>query len=182
MTRVRSGRLRRPVARPRRKGGNPGPVNHRDGADAGRALIEVVFAAVLLLIPAVYILIGMLRVQAATLAVAQAARDAGRLIETATQLPTLDQVTAVATVALTDQQVPADRLRIVTVMPGGDCAEAVAAELIREPGLDYDLCVIAVIDLPGVPTVLTGEANTVTGVYTVHIDPIREGAQAAAGP
>lgn len=153
----------------------------RRGADAGRALIEVVFAAVLLLIPAVYLLIGMLRVQAATLAVAQAARDAGRLVETAARLPSIEQVTAVATTALTDQQVPADRLRIVTVPRGGDCEEATEAELAREPGLDYDLCVIAVIDLPGVPTVLTGEANTITGIYTVHIDPIREGIP-AAGP
>lgn len=157
-------------------------TRRRADADSGRALIEVVFAAVLLLIPTAYILIGMLRVQAATLAVAQAARDAGRLVETAARLPSLEQVTAVATVALTDQHVPADTLRIVTVAPGGDCAAADAAQLVREPGFDYDLCVIAAIELPGVPTVLTGDSNTVTGVYTVHIDPIREGVPADGGP
>lgn len=152
------------------------PAKHRPPArDGGRALIEVVFAAVLLLIPTVYILIGVLRVQAATLAVAEAARDAGRLVETAAQLPSLERLTAVAAVALADQHVPADRMRIVTTTAGAPCAEATAADLIRVPGIDYDLCVIAVIDLPGVPTVLTGSSNTVTGVYTVHFDPIREG-------
>jgi hypothetical protein len=35
--------------------------------------------------------------------------------------------------------------------------------------------VIVVVDLPGVPTAVTGSRNTVTGVYTVHIDELREG-------
>ncbi len=51
--------------------------------DAGRAMIEVVFLAVLLLIPTVYILASVMRIQAATFAVSQAARDAGRVIDSA---------------------------------------------------------------------------------------------------
>ena len=45
----------------------------------------------------------------------------------------------------------------------------------REGGAVYDICVTAVISLPGVPTVITGSHNTVTGIYTVHIGDLREG-------
>ncbi len=159
--------MTRKVAPPR----NP---SHRR-LDDGRAVIEVVFLAVLLLIPTMYILIGVLRLQAATLAVAQAARDVGRLIETSPGLPSLDQAAAVARVALADQRVPGDGMRIATIDAGGDCARAGSAHFSRQAGTDYDVCVIAVIDLPGVPTALAGSRNTVTGVYTVHIDDLREG-------
>ena len=154
------------------------PRPEPDGSPAGedgRALIEVVFLAVLLLIPTVYILIGVLRVQAATLAVARAARDVGRLIETSRGLPTVDQAAAVARVALDDQNIPAGEMRIATTQPGGDCTAATAAAFSRQPGTDYDVCVLAVIGLPGVPTALAGSRNYVTGVYTVHIDDLREG-------
>jgi hypothetical protein len=145
------------------------------GGDGGRAIIEVVFLAVLLLIPTVYILIGVIRLQAATLAVAQSARDVGRLIETSPRLPSSDQALAVARVALDDQHIGSGGLRIVTTGPGGSCADAIATAFSRRPGIDYDVCVIVAIDLPGVPTAVTGSRNTVTGVYTVHIDDLREG-------
>lgn len=151
---------------------DPPPSPSRDD---GRAIIEVVFLAVLLLIPTVYILIGVIRLQATTLAIAQSARDVGRLIETAPQLPTADQALAVARIALDDQHVGAGELRVVTTGRGGSCADATATAFSREPGSDYDVCVIVAIDLPGVPTAVTGSRNTVTGVYTVHIDELREG-------
>jgi hypothetical protein len=145
------------------------------GGDGGRAIIEVVFLAVLLLIPTVYILIGVIRLQAATLAAAQSARDVGRLIETSPRLPSNDQALAVARVALDDQHIGSGGLRIVTTGRGGSCADAIATAFSRRPGTDYDVCVIVAIDLPGVPTAVTGSRNTVTGVYTVHIDDLREG-------
>lgn len=155
--------------------GPPPAASPRVGGDGGRAIIEVVFLAVLLLIPTVYILIGVIRLQAATLAVAQSARDVGRLIETLSRLPTADQALAVARIALDDQHVASDGLRIVTTGRGGVCADATATAFSREPGSDYDVCVIVVVDLPGVPTAVTGSRNTVTGVYSVHIDVLREG-------
>jgi hypothetical protein len=154
----------------------PTPTTTRPaGGDGGRAIIEVVFLAVLLLIPTVYILIGVIRLQAATLAVAQSARDVGRLIETSPRLPSNDEALAVARVALDDQHIGSDGLRIVTTGRGGSCADATATAFSRQPGTDYDVCVIVAIDLPGVPTAVTGSRNTVTGVYTVHIDDLREG-------
>ena len=49
----------------------------------GRAMIEVVFLAVLILIPTIYILASVMRIQAATFAVTQGARDAGRVMDSA---------------------------------------------------------------------------------------------------
>lgn len=141
--------------------------------DDGRALIEVVFLAVLLLIPVVYILVAVLRLQSATLAVSQAARDVGRLMETAdaTAAHTAYQV---ARYALRDQHVDPDAVRIRVVAPGSDCTSPEVG-VSHQPGATYDVCVIAGISLPGVPTVLSGSENTVTGVYTVHIGELREG-------
>ena len=39
----------------------------------------------------------------------------------------------------------------------------------------YDICVVAVVSFPGVPTVVTGTQNTVTGVFTLHVGDFREG-------
>jgi len=153
-------------------------VRGRAGADpdAGRALIEVVFLAVLILIPTVYVLATVVRIQAATFAVAQGARDAARVLDAA---PSVDVGVAraeeIARIALTDQQVPADGMTVRFVQAGSDCvtAPAVAPSLSR--GDVYDICVVAVVQFPGVPTVVTGTQNTVTGVFTLHVGDFREG-------
>lgn len=153
-----------------------GGVDTTEPADSGRALIEVVFLAVLVLIPIAYILASVLRIQSATFAVSQAARDAGRLIETAPDpYAAADRARQVAAVALTDQHLPTDQLTVNFVAAGQDCHSAANLAPSLQPGAVYDVCVVAVITLPGVPSVLTGSANTVTGVYTVHIGELREG-------
>ena len=159
-----------------------GPVEPTDdntadntGGDGGRAMIEVIFLAVLMLIPVVYILISVLRIQAATFAVTQAARDAGRAIDGA---PTInDGITRarqIAAIDLTDQHVSDDQLTLTFVAPGAGCGSAAITPSL-DGGSVYDICVTAVISLPGVPSVLTGSKNTITGVYTVHIGDLREG-------
>ena len=61
------------------------------------------------------------------------------------------------------------------VAPGADCHDSTPVTPTLDAGAVYDICVTAVVSLPGVPTVLTGKKNTVTGVYTVHIGDLREG-------
>lgn len=151
-----------------------------DGAkpltDDGRALVEVVFLAVLVLIPVVYLMAFLLRLQSATLAVTQAARDAGRLIEMADDPTTaLADAAFAVQVALADQHVSDDRLQVKFVAVGSDCRAGQAVTASLAAGASYDVCVIAVVSLPGVPTVLSGTSNTVAGVYTVHIGTLREG-------
>ncbi len=143
--------------------------------DAGRATIEVVFLAVLLLIPTVYILISVFRVQAATFAVTQAARDAGRLLDAADTIDIgLARAREAAAVALTDQSVPPDGLTIRFASPGADCHNGVPTPPPLAAGTMVDVCVTAVLSLPGVPSVLTGSRNTVTGVFTLHVGEFRE--------
>ena len=145
-------------------------------ADSGRAIIEVIFLAVLLLIPIVYILISVFRLQSATFAVSQAARDAGRAMDAA---PGVDEGLArarqIITIDLADQNIPDRQLTLRFVAPGADCRTGNAVPPSLDGGSSYDVCVTAVITLPGVPTILTGPNNTVTGVYTVHIGDLREG-------
>ena len=74
--------------------------------DSGRALIEVVFLAVLVLIPTVYILASVMRIQAATFAVTSAARDAGRVIDSAPTITVgVARAEEIAQLALSDQRV-----------------------------------------------------------------------------
>jgi hypothetical protein len=144
--------------------------------DNGRAIIEVIFLAVLMLIPVVYILISLLRLQSATFAVTQAARDAGRVVDAA---PGMDEgiarARAIAAIDLADQNFPNDQITLQFVAPGADCHNSTPITPTLDAGAVYDICVTAVVSLPGVPTVLTGNKNTVTGVYTVHIGDLREG-------
>jgi hypothetical protein len=133
---------------------------------------------VLVLIPTVYILASVMRIQAATFAVTSAARDAGRVIDSA---PTITEGIAraqeIAHLSLADQRVPADDVQIRFVPAGGDCASSGQIAPSLSPGDVYDICVVAVVPFPGVPTVVTGSNNTVTGVFTLHVGDFREGSQ-----
>lgn len=145
------------------------------GGDDGRAVLEVVFLAVLLLIPTLYVVISIFRVQAATFAVTQAAREVGRVMDTAPDAASgLDLAHRVAAVALTDQHVPPDGVLIRFTQPGQGCPSGSPIPPRLAPGAQVDICVTVTITLPGVPTVLTGADNTVTGVYTLRIGDFRE--------
>jgi hypothetical protein len=152
------------------------PSTDHTQRDDGRALIEVTFLAVLMLIPVVYILISLLRLQAATFAVTQAARDAGRAIDSANSIDEgIATARDIATIDLADQHVPADRINLTFGAAGTACSPGHSVVPSLEGGAEFDVCVTAVITLPGVPTVVTGSNNTVTGVYTVRIGDLREG-------
>jgi hypothetical protein len=154
------------------------PTNPSDAGstDAGRAILEVVFLAVLMLIPISYLLISLIRIQAATLAVTQAARDAGRAIDTA---PTIDdgitRAQQIAAIDLADQHIPSGNITLQFVSPGAACTDDNDITPSLTPGAVYDLCITTTLTLPGIPTILAGRNNTATGVYTVHISDLREG-------
>ena len=152
------------------------PSPNQDATDDGRALIEVVFLAVLLLIPTVYILAAVMRIQAATFAVAQGARDAGRVMDAApTPAIGVARAQEIAQLALTDQRVPSDGMQVRFVATGSDCVSGPQVAPSLRPGDVYDICVVALVAFPGVPSVVTGSQNTVTGVFTLHVGDFREG-------
>ena len=168
---------------PDRGAADPGRVSADCGAadpgkvdrDDGRAMIEVVFLAVLLLIPTVYILASVMRIQAATFAVAQGARDAGRVMDSAPTLAVgISRAEEIAQIALTDQRVPAAGMDLRFVSTGGDCVSGPEIIPSLRRGDVYDICVVAVVSFPGVPSVVTGSQNTVTGVFTMHVGDFRE--------
>lgn len=169
--------------RPRGRPGWFGPVEATSppaaeptDQDHGRAIIEVIFLAVLVLIPVTYIFIGLIRLQATTFAVTQAARDAGRAIDAAPTIGDgIDRANLIAAIDLADQNVSTASITLQFIAPGTQCTAANEITPNLDPGAAYDLCVTAVVTLPGVPTVLTGRNNTVTGVYSIRIGELREG-------
>ena len=59
-------------------------------AESGNAIVEFVYLAVLLMVPLVYVLITVFRVQAASYAVSSAAREAGRVYATSSSIDDAD--------------------------------------------------------------------------------------------
>ena len=144
-------------------------------ADEGRALIEVIFLAVLILIPTIYILITVLRIQSATFAVSQGARDAGRVMDFApTNAVGVARAEEIARLALQDQKVSAEGMDLRFVPVGADCVNSPEITPTLQAGAVYDVCVVAVVSLPGVPTAISGSRNTVSGVFTLHVGDFRE--------
>lgn len=154
------------------------PVTDEPGEgarDEGRALIEVIFLAVLILIPTVYILISILRIQSASFAVSQGARDAGRVMDFApTTAVGVARAEEIARLALQDQNVPTEGMDLRFVPVGGDCVTSPEIAPSLQAGSVYDVCVVTVVTLPGVPSVVTGSSNTISGVFTLHVGDFRE--------
>lgn len=76
----------------------------RPQGDAGNALVEFTYLAVLLMVPLVYILLTVFQVQRAAFAVTEAARQAGRAYATAdTTAAGLARAQAAASLAMRDQ-------------------------------------------------------------------------------
>jgi Flp pilus assembly protein TadG len=72
--------------------------------DQGSALVEFVFLAVLLLVPIIYLVVALGRVQAGALAVEQGAREAGRVFVTSADEDSgQDRARAAAALAYGDQ-------------------------------------------------------------------------------
>jgi hypothetical protein len=76
----------------------------RVGAESGSAVVEFVFLAVLLIIPLIYLVMMLARLQAGAYAVATAAREAGRAYVTASaESQAAGRAQAAAVIAFEDQ-------------------------------------------------------------------------------
>ncbi len=116
--------------------------------DEGNAIVEFLGTALLLLVPVVYLVLVLGRLQAATFAVDGAAREAARTIVSAQDEAEADR-RALATVglALADQGVDADPADVTVVTCDPACLE---------PGATVTVRVAVVVPLPGVPGWLQG--------------------------
>lgn len=142
--------------------------------DHGRSVVEVLVLGVLLLVPLVYVLFVVIRLQAASLAVAQAARDVARVMDSAPTVQNgLERSRQIAEVHLKDHGLEADRVEIFFVDETADCTAAPVVPSLRA-GAVWTVCVRAVVTLPGVPSVLSGSDNAVTGAHVLHVGELRE--------
>lgn len=140
--------------------------------DRGSAIIEFVFVAVVVMVPLVYLVVAVASVQRSQLAVAQAAREAGRAIATSASPADAEvRVSAAVRLALAAQGLP-DDASVRYVASGSGCSAAAITPRVQ-PGAQFTVCVIRHADVPGVPTVLSGRGVTSIGEYLVHIDDYR---------
>lgn len=144
----------------------------RPHGDDGSAIIEFVFAAVIVMVPLVYLIVAVATVQRSQLAVTNAAREAGRAFATSSGAREASgRAEAAVRLALSDQGLP-DDVTVRYVAAGSDCsAPAVAPRL--APGVDFTVCVSRRAAIPAVPSVLAGRGITTIGRYVVHIDDFR---------
>ena len=141
--------------------------------DDGTAIVEFVFLAVLVMVPLVYLIAAVATVQRNTLAVTQAARDAGRAFATSDSAPQAQRrVAAAVRLALADQGLP-DDADVRFVASGASCDAAPITPWLA-PGAEFAVCVTRRVSLPAVPSVLTGRGIRTVGVYLVHVDDFRQ--------
>jgi Flp pilus assembly protein TadG len=144
-----------------------------DSTEDGSAVVEFVVVGIAVLVPLLYLVLAASVVQRNALAVTQAAREAGRAFATADDEGTgEDRARYAVQTALADQGLADGGVAIHWVDPGSGCGGASRAPTL-EPGAEFTVCVVRSFRLPGVPRYLDAGGNTVSGVFTVHVDEFR---------
>lgn len=143
------------------------------GDDAGTAIIEFVFVAVIVMVPLIYLIVAVASIQRSELAVSQAAREAGRAFATADgPAAAMARARAAMHIALQDQGL-SDDAELRFVRAAGSCSAAPAVTPSLTPGAQFTVCVTRHAGIPAVPRFLTGRGITTVGSYVVHIDDYR---------
>jgi len=120
----------------------------RPTREEGSAVIEMVGLSVLLILPVVYLVLSVVRVQAASFAATQAAREAGRAFATASDSAAgLRRADAAVALALRDQHVDPRSAR-TTWVPGSAGCSAPGVQPRLEPGSQWRVCLVVHVDLP----------------------------------
>lgn len=132
------------------------------GGDAGNAIVEFVYLALLLMVPLVYVLLTVFRVQSAAYAVSSAAREAGRVFVTS---PTVgdagDRAFAAASIVLRDSH--------LTLRPG-QLDIRCSGRRCLDPGSQVEVVITYEVALPFVPRILADRAPASVRVSTRHLE------------
>lgn len=132
--------------------------------DRGSAIIEFLVIGVLVLVPIAYIVMSVMRVQAAAFASTQAAREAGRAFVTAdSPAQGQQQARVAARIAFEDQgfEIPAAALSIDCA--GGPCLT---------PGSTVHVRIAWSVDLPWIPSDLAGGRSVSVPIEAIHEVPV----------
>jgi Flp pilus assembly protein TadG len=140
-------------------------------ADGGSAIIEFVFVAVIVMVPLVYLIVSVADVQRSSLAVAQAAREAGRAFATGdSSADGMRRASVAARLAFEDQGLSGEPE--LTFHSGSGCSSTTVAPALT-PGAEYLVCVTRTAHFAGVPSVLAGGGVRTVGQYRLHVDDFR---------
>lgn len=137
----------------------------RPDRESGSAVVEFLGVALLLLVPLLYLVAVLGRVQSASYAVEAAARAAGRAVVVAEQEATgVRQAIAAVQVALADQGVSAD--------PAGALRLGCSRQPCLSPGGTVTVTVRVEVPLPGMPSLLDGWVPARIPVEAVQVLPV----------
>jgi hypothetical protein len=128
--------------------------------DAGTAIIEFVYLAVLLMVPLVYVLLTVFRVQSAAYAVSSAAREAGRIYVTSPgDEQGREQAFSAAAIVMADSglHLAPEQLHI-------DCRDCL------RPGATVPIVIEYDVGLPWLPRIFRGSAPATVHVSGSHLE------------
>jgi Flp pilus assembly protein TadG len=138
------------------------PPIRQSGGERGSAVVEFCFLALLLMVPLVYAVLAVFRVQAGAYGITAAAREAGRAFVTASDTELAERrAKAAAAVAAADQG--------LTLAPG-----AVSISCSTQPCLAPNSRITVEIDttvrLPFLPAVFAGRALASVALHARHTE------------
>jgi Flp pilus assembly protein TadG len=161
-------RARRPAARRRFD-----RLLDRGREDAGNAVVEFVFVALVVMVPLIYLIVLFATIQRDQLAVTTAAREAGRAFATAdTPAQGLGRARVAAAMAYQDAGLGAS-VQLSFVAADQKCGSAEITPTLQA-GSEFAVCVVNHDELPAVPVVFQGRHGLSSeGRFVVHIDDYR---------
>lgn len=130
--------------------------------DRGNAIVEFVFLAVLLMVPLVYVLLTVFKVQAAAYAVSSAAREAGRVYATSTELDAAGpRAFAAANLVMADSNITLDP---------GDVSITCSSTPCLQPGSQVNVVLRYQVPLPFIPRLFADHAPASISVTSRHLE------------
>lgn len=131
-------------------------------AEAGNAIVEFVYLAVLLMVPLVYLLITVFRVQAASYAVSSAAREAGRVYATSETVDgARSRALAAAALVMADSNLPLRPDQLDITCSSTPCLQ---------PGSRVNVVLTTSVALPLVPRLFSDGAPASVHVTSRHLE------------
>ena len=135
-------------------------------SDSGSAVVEFLAATLLLLLPVLYLVLVLGRLQAATFAAEGAAREAGRSFTTS---PTADAASARAVASV---RIALDDQGFEEVDAGSALVLTCSTTPCLAPGSDVSVRVAFDVELPAVPSFVQGVVPLAVPVSAVHVAPV----------
>ena len=132
------------------------------GVDSGNAIVEFVYLAVLLMVPLVYVLLTVFRVQGAAYAVSSAAREAGRVYATSGLVDEAGpRAFTAASIVMRDSNL---------ALAEGDLRISCSSEPCLVPGSRVNVVIAYDVSLPLLPRMFDGRATASVQVTSRHLE------------